>query len=95
MYVGVWSSRIKNHIQIRWAKNYELFTNVVIIEIKLIYINQAFEEQKTLNQSKGKKVSISSILKDCSYCDANYQYETYICFFLRKPKFDKSTFFDN
>jgi hypothetical protein len=62
MYVGVWNSRIKNHIQIRWAKNYELFTNVVIIEIKPIYMDQMFEEQKTLfeqkktlNQSKGKK----------------------------------------
>jgi hypothetical protein len=34
MYVGIWNSKIKNHIQIRWAKNYELFTNVVIIETK-------------------------------------------------------------
>jgi hypothetical protein len=50
MYVGIWNSKIKSHIQIRWAKNYELFTNVVIIETK----------------ARAKKVSISLILKECS-----------------------------
>lgn len=52
MYVGIWNSKIKIHIQIRWAKTYELFTNVVIIEIKPIYMDEAFEERKTLFEQK-------------------------------------------
>jgi len=56
MYVGIWNSKIKIHIQIRWAKTYELFTNVVIIEIKRIYMDQAFERRKNIfEQNKNFK----------------------------------------